>query len=288
MKKTTYAYLGPQGTYSHQAALHACEIAGDTDQAQLFECNSITEVFEQVDRGRADFGVVPIENSLEGSVNETMDAFVFTTDAHIIREFILDIHHNLIVAPGVDKTTIRTVSSHPQALAQCRRWLTKEIPAATTRATTSTATAVIEVLGQKGKDSEAEAAIGAKLAAELFGGTVIEEQIEDHMGNQTRFVVFSHSNAPRTGQDKTSMALFMRQDRPGTLLMILAELAYAGLNLTKIESRPTKRALGDYMFWLDVDGHMDDLDLKTALDSLRLKLREVKIIGSFPKADTKD
>jgi prephenate dehydratase len=274
-----YAYLGPEGTYSHEAVRI---FAQDAPTARLIECATITEIFDLVDRGRTQFGVVPIENALEGSVNETLDAFAFTSGAQILSEIVVDIHHNLIIAPGAKLTDIRTVVSHPQALAQSRRWLQQTLPAAQTLATTSTAEAVRMAVA----DPQL-AAIGTELAAELFGAKVYAEQIEDHYGNQTRFVLIG-SNPPPTPQDtsgyKTSLALFMREDRPGTLLMILEEFAYAGLNLTKIQSRPTKRALGDYMFWIDIEGHTDDIRVKTALDCLRLKLREVKSLGSYPVA----
>ena len=286
MKQAIYAYLGPQGTYSHEAAIYASDTARDVAVCALVECISISEVFELVERGKADYGVVPIENALEGSVNETLDAFVFNSGAKIIREFVMDIHHNLITVSGADLSTIKTVASHPQALAQCRRWLIKNLPGAATMATTSTAAAVEQLAENDPETTSERAAIGTVLAANLFGAEVLEEQIEDHVGNQTRFVVLGNESSPRTGRDKTSLALFLWQDRPGALLMILSEFVYAGFNLTKIESRPTKRALGDYMFWIDVEGHIDDLNLKTALDSLRLKLREVKVLGSFPVAKT--
>jgi prephenate dehydratase len=283
----TYAYLGPDGTFSHQAAKLASEQAsqpaGQQDGQQpaptpvLIQCPTITEVFDLVDRGKATYGVVPIENALEGSVNATLDAFAFTSGAQILRELVLDIHHNLVLAPGATLADATTVASHPQALAQCRRWLAQNLPRARTLATNSTAEAVKLAAGDK-----TVAAIGTAFAANLFGAVVAEEQIEDHYGNQTRFVVMGNEAAPRTERSKTSIALFMQEDRPGTLQMILEELAYAGLNLTKIESRPTKRALGDYMFWIDIDGHISDPHLRTALDCLRLKLREVKVIGSYP------
>ncbi|MDR3315122.1 MAG: prephenate dehydratase [Coriobacteriales bacterium] len=291
----SYAYLGPEGTYSHQAAFAFLDIpasetsktASETSSAenpQLIECSTISEVFDLVDRGRATFGVVPIENALEGSVNETLDTFAFTSGAQIQGETVLDIHHSLVVPPGVGLKDIEVVASHPQALAQCRRWLAQHLPNAATIATTSTAGAVQTALASEGRHT---AGIGTEHAAQLFGGVVLEREIEDHFGNQTRFVLIGNqthqTQAHPQNSDgyKTSLALFMREDRPGTLLMILEEFAYAGLNLTKIQSRPTKRALGDYMFWIDIDGHTDDPDVRTALDCLRLKLREVKSFGSY-------
>jgi prephenate dehydratase len=276
----TYAYLGPEGTYSHKAA--RVFSAAETVDVALIECATISEIFDLVDRGRTRFGVVPIENALEGSVNETLDAFAFTSGAQIRGEIVVDIHHNLIVHPGVELASIRTVVSHPQAIAQSRRWLQQKLPNAQTLATTSTA----EAVRMAAADPEL-AAIGTALAATLFDAEVLFEQIEDHFGNQTRFVLIGNDplSTPRdTSGYKTSLALFMKEDRPGTLLMILEEFAYAGLNLTKIQSRPTKRALGDYMFWIDIDGHTDDIHVKTALDCLRLKLREVKSLGSYPAA----
>jgi prephenate dehydratase len=128
------------------------------------------------------------------------------------------------------------------------------------------------------------AAVGTRLAAELYGGEIVEPAIEDYAGNQTRFVVIGRGLRSRTGDDKTSLALFLKADKPGALLMILSEFAYAEINLTKIQSRPTKRALGDYMFFVDLEGHVEDQHVRTALDCLRLKLREVKVLGSYPRA----
>jgi prephenate dehydratase len=284
-QQTTFAYLGPEGTYSHAATrvFSAADGESSSTPAALIECTTISEIFDLVDRGRSTYGVVPIENALEGSVNETLDAFAFTSGAQIRGEIVVDIHHNLIVQPGATLAGIRTVASHPQALAQSRRWLQQNLPGTQALATTSTAEAVRMASGDP-----QTAAIGTALAAELFSGEILAEQIEDHFGNQTRFVLIGSDALPSprdTRGFKTSLALFMREDRPGTLLMILEEFAYAGLNLTKIQSRPTKRALGDYMFWIDIDGHTDDTHVKTALDCLRLKLREVKSLGSYPTVE---
>jgi prephenate dehydratase len=275
----SYAYLGPQGTYSHQAAL---VFTADNPEATLIECASITEIFDLVDRGRTGFGVVPIDNALEGSVNETLDAFAFTSGAQIIGETVVDIHHNLIARPGIALTDIQTVVSHPQALGQSRRWLGEHLRGSGTLPSNSTSEGVRQATAD---ETGRLAAIGTALAAEIFGGEIVASQIEDHFGNQTRFVLIGNKPLPTlrdTSGYKTSLALFMKEDRAGTLLMILEEFAYADVNLSKIQSRPTKRALGDYMFWIDIDAHTDDLHVKTALDCLRLKLREVKSLGSYP------
>lgn len=271
---TRYAFLGPAGTFSEEALLSL-----DIEGVVPVPCASIGEVFEAVERGQADAGVVPIENSVEGSVPATLDALAFETQLEIQSEIVLDIHHALITAPGVDLTTVKTVSSHPQATGQCRRWLSRHLPGRAAIAANSTAEAV-----QHAVADPTVAAVGTKLAAELWGGEVREPAIEDYAGNQTRFVVIGRGIRPRTGNDKTSLALFLQADKPGALLMILSEFAYGGINLTKLQSRPTKRALGDYMFYIDLEGHVEDQAVKTALDCLRMKLREVKVLGSFPRA----
>lgn len=272
----TYAYMGPAGTFSEEAALRFASTA--CADGVLVECASITEVFALVDSGRADYGVVPIENALEGTVNATVDALVFDRDdTRVLAETIVDIHQSLLLAPGATLADVTAVVSHPQATAQCRRWIAAHLPAVEVRAANSTAESA-----RLAASDPTIAGIGSERAAELHGARVYEASIEDFVGNQTRFVLVGHGR-PRAGERyKTSLALFMREDRPGTLLMILQEFAYAGFNLTKVESRPTKRALGDYMFIVDVDGHIDDLPMRTAVDSLKLKLREVKVLGSYP------
>lgn len=269
-----YAFLGPAGTFSEEALLSLA-----VEELHPVACASIEEVFEAVERGQADAGIVPIENSVEGSVNATLDALAFDTQLEIQREVVIDIHHALITAPGADLARVRTVISHPQATGQCRRWLARNLPGRATVAANSTAEAV-----RRAVEDESVAAVGTRLAAELYGGEVREPAIEDYAGNQTRFVVIGRGLRPRSGNDKTSLALFLKADKPGALLMILSEFAYGEVNLTKIQSRPTKRLLGDYMFFVDLAGHVDDENVRTALDCLRLKLREVKVLGSYPRA----
>lgn len=271
---TRIAFLGPAGTFSEVALLSL-----GVDNAEPVACTSIAEVFEAVERGKAETGVVPIENSIEGSVVATLDALAFDTSLEIQRELVLDIRFALVVAPGTSLAEVTSVVAHPQASGQCRRWLERNLPGRSVTAANSNAEAVQIAVGQPGV-----AALGPELAAELYGGEVLEAGVEDYAGNQTRFVVIGRGIMPPSGRDKTSLALFMKKDRPGALLMILSEFAYGDINLTKIQSRPTKRQLGDYMFFVDLEGHVDDSNVRLALDCLRLKLRDVKILGSYPKA----
>jgi prephenate dehydratase len=272
-----YAFLGPAGTFSEEALFSL-----GIEDLEPMACATIAEVFEAVERGQADAGVVPIENSVEGSVPATLDALAFDTQLEIQMELVRDIHHCLVVAPGVTAAEITQIVAHPQASGQCRRWLARNMLGRPVLAANSNAEAVQTAVANPGT-----AAIGPALAAELYGAEILECNVEDYAGNQTRFVLIGRGLRPRTGDDKTSLALFMKKDKPGALLMILSEFAYADINLTKIQSRPTKRQLGDYMFFVDFQGHVDDQNVRTALDCLRLKLREVKVLGSFPRAEGK-
>jgi prephenate dehydratase len=270
---TRYAYLGPEGTHTHAALI----ALGDGIEADPYP--TIDEVFTAVERGKADRGLVPIENSVQGSVNATLDALAFESDLEIQAEHVRDIHHALLVAPGVQMTDITKVVSHPQASGQCRRWLTQNLLGKPIEAANSTGEAA-----QAAVDEPGVAAIGSVFAAELTGATVLADAIEDFAGNQTRFVEIGVGLHPPSGNDKTSLALFMKADRPGTLHMILSEFTYGQINLTKIQSRPTRKALGDYMFFVDLAGHVDDDNIRLALDCLRLKLRNVKVLGTYPMA----
>jgi len=270
-----YAFLGPSGTFSEEALLTL-----GVENLEPVSCTTIEEVFEAVERGLADAGVVPIENSIEGSVPATLDGLAFgNTQLEIQGELVLDIHFCLAVAPGTSLADVTSISAHPQASGQCRRWLERNLPGRPVVAANSNADAVQTAVATPGV-----AALGPKLAAEMYGAEILVPVVEDYAGNQTRFVVIGRGLCARTGNDKTSLALFMKKDRPGTLHMILSEFVYAQVNLTKIQSRPTKRQLGDYMFFIDLEGHVDDQSVSTALDCLRLKLREVKVLGSYPRA----
>ncbi len=282
-RKQTYAYLGPAGTFSHKALLTFVERGLLAEEFDALPCENMPAIFEAVDRGVADFGVVPIENSLEGSVTAVLDAFAFTSRAEILGECVLDIHQALILAPGATLEGVRKVASHQQGIGQCRHWLSKNLPEAEVCYASSTAAAVPMAMADP-----SVAAIASPLAAELAGAVVYEEAIEDHVSSQTRFVLIGQAGSTPAAHEevpgKTTLALFMGTDRPGVLHMILSEFTYAGVNLTMIQSRPTKRELGSYMFFVDADGWASEPALRTALDCLRMKLREVKIIGSYPRS----
>ena len=383
------AYLGPEGTYSHAAARKFAQLlscmegdgaksssarnAGALDHSACVEnasaknsaagatqtkiefmpCATFDEVFEFVDRGRVSAGVVPIENSLEGAVTSTLDNFAFTSNAQILAEVVLDIHHCLVVHACAELKDITQISSHAQGLAQCRRYINAKFPGVALHTTHSTAQSA-----KQAAENKNVAGIANKLSAQLYGARVLEENIEDNMGNQTKFALIarpgsdvaskfeakfdadkiekiraalniaspsaahgdkaaearedaedavtnnedaeareaanaaSSSEATDAAKDarlfakpptyKTSLALFLQTDRVGALLMILEEFAYANVNLTMLQSRPTKQALGDYMFFIDLEGEITSPHIQTALNCLRLKLREVKVLGCYP------
>ena len=274
-----FAYLGPAGTYTHEAARAFAARLG-IDEPALLECASFDEVFDAVDRGKCEFGVVAKENSLEGSVTATLDNFAFKSQASILGEHVLDIHHCLVLHPDAKLEDVTCVASHAQGLAQCRRFLAERLPGRATVTTSSTA----ESARMAAEDVHV-ASIANAFAAELHGARVAVRDIEDHFGNQTSFALIGRQGHPpvfRGDRYKTSLALFLQVDRAGTLNMILSEFAYAGINLSMIQSRPTKQALGDYMFFIEFKEDANTLPEQTALNCLRLKLREVKVLGSYP------
>lgn len=273
------AYLGPAGTYSDEATHRFMDRLGLED-AELVECVSFTEIFDAVERGRCDYGVVATENALEGPVTACLDNFATHSNIEILAETVLDIHHCLVIHPDAEVTDIKTIVSHPQGIGQCRRYINEYFPGRTTSSASSTASGVRKAMSDK-----TIASIANKFAAELYGAVVHEENIEDHFGNQTSFALIARQGMPEVFPEKerkTSILLSLKQDKSGSLLMILSEFAYADINLTKIQSRPTKQALGDYMFFIDFEGSTSDVDVQTALNCLRLKLHEVKVLGSYP------
>ena len=277
-RKQIVAFLGPAGTWTDKAVRTFAEKGQLEADYEPYLCENMADVFEAVDRGQADFGVVPIENSLEGPVTTTLDALSFTSRSEILGECILDIHQSLILAPGATLDDVETIVSHSQGLGQCRRWIARNLPERTCEVATSTAAAA-----QRAANDKRVAAIASPLAAQLCGAVVYEEAIEDHLSSQTRFVLIGDAPVAHEGEGKTTLALFLQADRSGALNMILSEFTYAQVNLTMIQSRPTKRELGDYMFVVEIEGYADDANVRVALDCLRLKLRQVKVIGSYPR-----
>jgi prephenate dehydratase len=271
------AYFGPAGTFTEEALLTQPDLAA----ADRTPFTPVPEVIAAVERGDADGGVVPIENMIEGSVSVTLDTLAFDSDLLIQREIDLPVSLDLCARPGVGLGDIRTVVSFPHALAQCRGYLANKLPGAEGRASNSTSDAAREVAKSKRTDL---AAICNALAAEIYGLDVLATEVEDHPENQTRFVLVGRGIPAPTGHDKTSIVCFQRADRPGSLLSILQEFAARAINLTKMESRPTKRGLGDYCFFMDFDGHISDEVVADALRNLAAKQAEVKFLGSYPVA----
>lgn len=274
---TALAFLGPEGTFTSEAARSVAPHGAD-----LRPLATIADVVQAVRSGAADLGVVPIENSIEGSVNLTLDELAFGAPGAFIRgEIAMPISMNLLIRPGAPLEKITTVRSQPHALAQCRAWLGANLPDARLEAATSTAEAAREVAESDGS----VAALGTRLAGEIYGLEVRHADIHDHGGNTTRFVVLSSTMSPPTGRDKTSVVVFFGEDRPGLLLRILDEFALRGINLTKIESRPTKQQLGQYCILIDAAGHPMQPRVAEALRSVHRHAAELRILGAYPRAD---
>lgn len=270
------AYLGPPGTFTEEALLTQPDLA----DADHLLCRSIPEVLEAVATSRVDLGFTAIENSIEGTVNIALDALIFEHDLLIQREVIIDVRLHLLGHPGATTEKIQRVISFPVATAQCRRYLADHLPHAEEVAANSTAAAARDLATSQDADA---AAIGTILSQKLYGLELIATDIEDHPENQTRFVAVSSSGVPApTGHDKTSIVVFQRADRSGSLMGILAEFASRSINLTKLESRPTKKALGDYCFLIDLEGHIADQLVADCLTSILAKHGEVKFLGSYP------
>ncbi len=265
------AYLGPAGTNTEVAALRICP------QSEHVPYPTIAAVARAVESGEVDRGVVPIENSLHGTVTDTVDLLVHNDGIAVCGEIVLPIEHCLMVRKGTRRGDIRVIYSHPQSLGQCRRYLEANFRDVRTEAALSNAEAVAIMMRV-----EHAAAIGPARAADIYGAQIIERGIQDARVNKTRFVVLAREGAPPTGRDKTSIALAVAHDRPGTLVSVLHEFSDRSINLTKIESRPSGEELGIYIFLIDLDGHRDDPLVAQALAAVREQADFFKIFGSYP------
>jgi len=278
-KTRRVAYFGPAGTFTEQALV----TQPDLESMQRVPMRTVPDVLDAVSSGDAEFGFVPIENSIEGTVNFTQDALVFDHELLIQREVVMNIQHCLLARPGTSLADIKVVFSIPVATAQCHSFLRQNLRDADVRAANSTAEAAQTVANDA---SSGLAAIAPASAAALYGLKVLQHDIADHDGNQTRFVLVGKNRIPaRTGHDKTGIVVFQRADEPGSLIGILQEFAARRINLQQLLSRPTKRGgLGDYCFVIYADGHVSDEVMADALRDLRTKQGDVKFLGSYPAA----
>ena len=266
------AFLGPEGTYTEQAALV------HDPEATLLSFATIPAVASAVDSGIADQGVVPIENSLEGSVTFTLDLLIHESALFIRHELVLPIQHCLMARPETKPEDIKVIYSHPQALAQCRSFLEEYYSQAELVASLSTSAAVEEIRNSQ----MAAAAIANERSAALYGAEILAHGIQDDPNNVTRFVVLAPTDHPPTGVDKTTICFDFDSDSPGILHSVLGEFAERGINLTKIESRPTRSSLGRYIFLMDLEGHREDSVMTEALEVVRAQVSMLKILGSYP------
>jgi prephenate dehydratase len=274
---TRFGFLGPAGTFTEAALLQWL----DGREAEVVPYATVDGAVDAVRSHEVAAAMVPLENSVEGSVTATIDALATGDALAIIAEAQVPVSFSLVARPGTVLTQVDGVTTHPHAHAQCRRWLAANLPDANVVFAPSTAMAAAMVA-----NGEETAAISAPLAAEVYGLEVLASEIGDRPA-ETRFVRSGTPQppAPATGADKTSLVLFMGEDHPGALLEILTEFAVRGVNLTRIESRPTGGGMGDYFFSVDVEGHLDDARVGEALMGLRRVCAEVRYLGSYPRID---
>lgn len=272
-------FFGPFGTFTEQAV----RSQSDLSSGELVAFRTVPDVLDAVAEGSVDVGVVPIENSIEGTVNFTQDALSFDYSLLIQREIVVDIEHCLVGVAGTSLADVSTVLSIPVATAQCHRYLRETLPDAEVRAANSTADAA-KIVSETG--DRTVAAIAPRNAATLYGLDVLASNIEDHRGNQTRFVMVGRDRVPApTGHDRTGIVVYQRADEPGSLISILQEFAARRINIINLLSRPTKDGgLGDYCFVMYMDGHVADELVADALRALHSKQAAVKFLGSYPAA----
>src|SRR5215470_8577673 len=272
-KTVRVAYLGPEATFTHMAVKRQFGLS-----ARAIPMGTIAGVFDEVARGLADFGVVPVENSTEGVVNHTLDTFL-VSELRISAEILLAVDHCLLVRAGLELGEVERVYSHPQGLAQCRRWLAANLPRASLVEAPSTAEAA-----RLARDDARGAAVASELAGKLYDLVVARRGIADVAQNLTRFLVIGTLQAEPTGRDRTSILLELG-DQPGILYRVLEPLAKRGINLSKIESRPSRRRPWEYVFFIDVDGHERDAELAAAMAEVGKAASSLKVLGSYPRAE---
>jgi chorismate mutase/prephenate dehydratase len=271
-QKLRVAYLGPEGTFTQQAALKHFGHGADT-----VPLAAIDDVFREVEAAAANYGVVPVENSTEGMITHTLDSFM-RFGLRICGEVELRIHHHLLIGENHKRENITRIYSHQQSLAQCRQWLDTHLPNVERVAVSSNAEAARRIRGEWHS-----AAIAGDTAAELYGLRKVAENIEDNPDNTTRFLIIGREAVARSGDDKTSLLVSTR-DKPGALYKLLEPFYSAGVSLTRLESRPSRNARWNYVFFIDCVGHQDDPAVQAALEGVRAEAQEVRVLGSYPRA----
>lgn len=271
------SYLGPEGTHTHEAAT-SCELLAGWE---LVPESSIKSAFARLARGGAEAAVLPLENALEGPVGPTLDVLAGpdAEGVRIRREIVREIRHSLLAKAGTPQDAILGVVSHPQALAQCAESLRVRFPDAILEPALSTAEAALIAASRDGW-----AALGTRAAGERAGLAVLEEDLSDEPGNRTRFVVLMREDEKPTGRDRTSLVFGLERDRPGGLHDVLGELASRGINLSRIESRPTRRAFGEYWFFVDFEAHREEPKAAEALAAATARCGLFRMLGSYPRA----
>jgi len=264
------SFLGPEATFTHEATKRHFGMS-----AQLSPQKTIPEVFGDVESGRCEFGVVPIENSTEGVVNHTLDSFM-SSELRICAEVMLDVSHHLLTKSG-NIQGVTKIYSHPQALAQCRGWIERNLPGIPLIDVSSTARAA-----QLAAEDSTAGAVASDLAASLYELQIVHNHLQDVHGNMTRFLVIGKEGAEATGKDKTSL-MFALKDSPGVLYKALSCFANAGINMSRIESRPSRRRAWDYLFFIDIEGHQSSESLATAIESLKDICQYLRVLGSYPR-----
>jgi len=270
---TTIAFLGPPGSFSEEAA-----IAYNGPDTELLPLASMPAVVTAVETGAATVGVLPIENVLEGSVTTTLDLLIHETDLRIAGETVIPIRQYLVARPGITLTQIKVLYVHPQSLGQCRRFIERCLPGVATIASLSNSAAPAEAMA----DERPAAAISTLRAAQLNEANILASDINDRTDNVTRFIALGRTDAAPTGNDKTSVCFGFAEDRAGILVDTLEVLARANINMTKLESRPSKATLGEYIFLVDFNGHRLDPHVADVLERIRAKTGLFKVFGSYP------